>query len=201
MNSSDPEQMRRRPNRGTCVAPKWGVRAVCASCLWLMGCLVTDRIEVEEEPLCSPSIVSPPGADHPLDQIVRVVLRDGTELDGGTAEERFQVTIRDCNVDQDLEAVMLLDARPELGGFRGRMLGDIRGNGSLERDFDFVVDHSELAALRTRPEEPSCHKVELRVGSRLNFAAEPEDRAEFASAVWWVAIPVGILEPELRDCP
>lgn len=201
MNSSDPQQMRSPRSRGTWVALPWAVRAVCASCLLLMGCLVTDTIEVEEEPLCPPSIVSPPGADHPLDRIVRVVLSDGADLDGGTAEERFQVTVRDCNVDQDLEAVLLRDPRPELGELNGRLLDHIRGNGSLERDFEFFVSHSELAALRTRQEDPSCHKLELRLGTRINFVGEPEDRREFASAVWWVAIPVGLEEPELRDCP
>lgn len=174
-----------------------------------MGCLVTDEIEVEQEPFCPPSIVSPPGADHPLDQIVRVNLSDGTELDGGTAEERFQVTVRDCNVEQDLEAILLFDWRPEVSPLPEQarpVEGGIRGEGSLERDFKFTIAHTELVALRSqrgvRPEDPSCHKMELRVSSRLGPFFQPDDDPrDIGRAIWWIAIPVGLEEPELRECP
>ncbi len=178
------------------VAPAWGVRAIGAACLLLMGCLVTDEIEIPEEPFCPPSIVSPPAADNPLDEIVRVNLGAG-EVDAGTPEETFEVTVRDCNHGETLTAHVFLDARPDFGVPGLVDIEPIEPTGGLERTYEFRIGHNQFVALGGA----TCHKVELLVSGEFSGLREPERPGDIATAVWWASVTDDGNEPSLASCP
>jgi hypothetical protein len=199
-----------RGGRGTCVAVSVGVRLGAAfSAMFFMGCLVTDPIDFPEELTCPPSIETRPSCTtdstppcHPLNQVVVVDL-DLDVPESGMGELLFEVDIRDCNEDQSLQTLALLDYRPDFGTPFGQALVEdgTRFIGPPERSpFEFRLPFSRLAATTAG----RCHKLELLVSSRFRdvTSTQPAEQGDIGSAVWWIAV-TDTANPsvEMTACP
>lgn len=189
-NPRDPAKMIDPSHRGMRVAPAHLVRGLSATlCVLSMGCLITDDIEFPEEPFCPPAITSPVNADNPLNEIARVTLGEAAGEDAGTGmrQETFTVVVWDCNVDQELNYVALVDSLPELG----RPLGVAQADGTLsaearttQRELSFSFTQTQLSA--TIGED--CHKIELFVSERFVNTNEPARPGDLATATWWMIV-------------
>jgi hypothetical protein len=164
-----------------------GVAAAC--CVFLMGCLVTQKKEFPEDPVCPPSIETTPTAAHPLNRIVEIDLTETGEVDGGMpiTETAFDVLIRDCNASQRVEVKAFLDCNPEfVGSCRPFNESRIAPTGTPIRSFSFVLDHS---AVRDPVGGGECHKVELLASGEFQFGLrDPVEAGDLGTAVWWVAV-------------
>lgn len=154
---------------------------LAASATSLMGCLVTDAIEIPTETPYPPSIVAVAPGD------AFVVFDRETER-----QLELEFAVRDPNVFQDLEWKAFLDRAQ----FDGNV---IRAAGELERTVEFTVPTSSLGA------EPPCHKLEVVVSSgfKPGFAVrEPVVPGDVAEIVWWVGVTgFGVTEaPRIDEC-
>lgn len=189
MIPNDPEDMPPKTPRGTWVAHQMVVRGLAAVCVLSMGCIVTEEIDFPDEPDCPPSIVAPPGT--PPIGIVSVDRLVSTEDGGAGGMATFEVDIRDCNVEQDLQYEMWLDYRVFGGVISGTPLHEtseetgprtLKPSGSASRELLFPVDPSvfdtEAAA--------ECHKVELFVSGDFQTIRVPEQAGDLDIATWYV---------------
>jgi hypothetical protein len=153
-----------------------------------MGCLITDDIQFPDEPVCPPAISTPVTAPNPLNEIARWPnLADG---DGGvgTPEETFAVEVWDCNVDQELTSIVVVNSQPDLPGALFGVLDPkvkiIETTDTARRSLDFTLDQVELNELGE-----GCHKIELFVSNGFRIASlQPIVMDDLASATWWLLI-------------
>ena len=140
------------------------------------GCLVTGKHTFDEEPNSPPVILSKTGQPA----IGKIVWIDNVQ-----PEWRFEVRVRDEDVDDVLEArwrVRHLDDLEPV--FESR---EVRGSGSALRDLEVVVNTANLIEYR-------CHQLELVVsGSFPGFTAPeffdtvlPGDEDDVARAMWTI---------------
>ena len=153
------------------------MRAIAAACCLLMGCLVTEKKEFPQQTSCPPSIETEllTNPMQPLDSIVILDVTEGSGGDSGPADKTrtFDVVIRDCNEDQNLEYKV----------FKG---GDVVELQVIEPDFrnpfSFTVTFDDVP--------PACERVELVVTEHFKFGTdrEPVRPGDIGTATWWVAI-------------
>ncbi len=153
------------------------MRAIAAACCLLMGCLVTEKKEFPERTFCPPSIETETLTNpmHPLDSIIILDVTEGSGGDAGPANRvlSFEVDIRDCNEDQDLEYKV----------FKG---GDVVDDEVIKPEFrspfSFNVTFDDVA--------PACERVEFVVTEQFKHGPdrEPVRDGDIGTATWWVAI-------------
>lgn len=153
---------------------------ILASCM--MGCLVTDKIELPPETNFPPSIASPSDANElgvGLDQIIRVNIDDpeaGSEL-------VIPVIIRDANIQDDLSFQFLLDERDIDASIPQTIGSTITPSMEVERDLTLRVPIDRFTI--------GCHKLFFRVSTefgRSTDALNPALEGDLAEAVWWVRV-------------
>lgn len=152
------------------------MRAIAAACCLFMGCLVTEKKDFPPQPFCPPSVETETLANpmHPLDSIIVLDVTEGSGGDSGPAnrELSFEVQIRDCNEDQDLEALIL----------KG---GDVAESIVIEPAFRDPYSFSVTFA----DDAPACERVELVLSGDFVFGTRtPETDGDVGTATWWVAI-------------
>lgn len=189
-NPRDPAKMIDTSPRGMRVAPAHLVRGLSATlCVLSMGCLITDDIDFPEEPFCPPAITSQVNADNPLNEIARAAPPGATTTDGGLGvrEEVFEVDVWDCNVDQDLEYLVIVNSNPDVPG---RLFGDLQITGAIEsqgtalRSLTFKLSDAELTMF-----EEGCQKVELFISEEFeSFSVRPRRTGDLATATWWLIV-------------
>ena len=150
-----------------------------------MGCLVTKKIDFDEEQNFPASIRSAPTASTlgtDLGQVVRVDLDNPPPT--GSSELRFSVLVSDPNVTQNLEWQVSVNFTAGLPTApNGGAL--LQPNGSVERELDFSLPFSQLSAPGT------CSKVELRVSAAFSRSfpfRDPQDSGDIGEAIWWVQV-------------
>lgn len=152
-----------------------------ASCL-LMGCLVTEKKEFPPEPNCPPSVetatleTTPP---RPLGSVIQLDLaEEGGDAGAADRDLLFEVQVRDCNAEQDLEAWISLNGNP----VATEMIPAESRN-----PFSFIVGRN----LFTGASGPgTCNRLELRVSGQFRFGLDgrPADPADLGTATWWIAV-------------
>ncbi len=150
--------------------------------VFTMGCLTTDKIDFVPEENLPPSIVSAPGAEHPLNEIGALDL-DAPIPPGETADYVLETLIRDANIDQDLEYRLFRD--PVSGLSPPILSGTIDQQDAFERDFPLPIPYALMGA------PGICHRFELFVtGQFKNFVEpmEPEEEGDLDVATWWVRV-------------
>jgi len=163
---------------------RWGGVLLCLAPL-LPGCLVTDRIEFEVERNVPPVILDKPGTEYPIGEIVWIDRDPPVDPSTAPNEWSFDVTVRDENVRDELEARLRVrtDREPNPDFTPNQV---VQQTGAVNRTFKVTVD---LGQLRTN----ECHRVELVVsGSFLDrseplffdVAQPPEDIGEASWIVW-----------------
>lgn len=189
MISKDHEHIQLATPRGTWVAHPMVVRGLAALCVLSMGCIVTEEIDFPVEPDCPPSIVSRPGAAPiGLVSVDRLV----ASSDGGVGGmATFEVDVRDCNVEEELQYEVWLDYRVFGGVITGTPLHitsdeegprTLRPSGSSVRELLFPVDPT---IFDTRP-GAECHKVELFVTGGFQTIRVPRKAGDLDVATWYV---------------
>ena len=188
--------------RGTCVAGFQHVRAVAlgvGSAMLMMGCLVTDKIEVEQEQNLPPSSVfrsndpdrPSPARIHTFD-ITGTSARDGGV---GAAELTFEVEVRDPNLEQGLVAQILTDTGTA-------NIDRIGSTGALTRAFQFRLNAADLSPDGDPSRAIGCHRVELWVSSSFLGNRVPADENDVAAMFWWIrAVGATPGEIDLSSCP
>ena len=184
-------QMRTRVAAGTAGARLWGARFVAPLAPALMSCLVPTDVDVPAPPSCPPSIEAPDTSPSPLDRVRRVVA-DTTD----PVEVPFQVVVRDCNENQELLWLVVLNHRPDLNMMRevvrsGRLAVGERGS------FQFSLDTGDL-------DRDACNKVELRVSSAFSGinVGEPITAGDLGTAVWYLNVVTNAAATvPLGECP
>lgn len=171
----------------------WGrALGVVAVGLFMTGCLVTDERTFPEEVSCPPSLVTPSGANHPLNQIVDIVLDEMPVGDDAgvptSATTTFDLQVRDCNENQELRWQAFLDFNPNFSSQRSLPFADGRliANGSETRTLQVTLDHAQVAE-----NAPACHKVEVLVSGRFDFGTrtrEPLEPGDLGVAVFWLGV-------------
>ena len=176
---------------GTTGARQSGVRIVAPLVPVLMSCIVPTDVDVPAPPSCPPSIEASDTSQSPLDRVRRVV------VDSANPEEvPFQVVVRDCNENQELLWLVVLNHRPDLG-----MRRDVVRSGRMavgEREaFQFSLGTNDLVS-------GACNKVELRVSSGFSGinVGEPTSPGDLGTAVWYLDVVTDASTPvALGDCP
>lgn len=140
----------------------------------VMGCVVTETGDFPLEENHPASIRSHPAADYPLGRIHVLELAEDP-----TPEIELDVIVSNLNVEDDLEAIVLVDTVEEQ-----RRYTAIAAEGTVERRVEIDFDDADLLV-------PGCHRVELQVSTRFvplppaGVPLVPADEADVASAVWW----------------
>lgn len=196
------------PRRGTCVAGFQSVRAVAlsaGSAILMMGCLVTEKVEFVDEQNLPPSILVPESARYSPREIFTFDINSmGAPVDGGTgvAELRFEVEVRDPNLDDRLFAQSFTD----IG--RRRPVEEVPPSGAISRSFTFTINAADFSpATDQNPlAAPGCHRVDLCVSSAFADRCVAVDPIDLAAATWWVRVINSAASPEvnaidLAECP
>lgn len=164
--------------------------------LLFTGCLVTKKIDFEEEVNVPPSITSARGAASlgtALGQVVRINFGlNGADPLGSTD---FPVIVRDPNVKQTLQWQVFLNfslaalTPNDPGSFEGSLIDNNvlppSNDNAIDRELTFRVPHTRFR------ETGACYKVELLVSSDFKDVfpnREPVQDGDLASAVWWVGV-------------
>lgn len=157
------------------------------------ACLITESKNYQEAPSFPPSIVTPrAGVFQSLNQIIELIPAGGGE-DGGVGELRFNVIVREPNVNQGLEVRVVVSRHDRTLSNIARV-ARIPPNPSSttpgERPFEFDLPTGTLS-------ETGCNRIELIVASEFIADATPADLAESARVVWWAG-PAGA---DMTECP
>ncbi len=167
---------------------------ILATMITTQGCLVLDKIELPEEPLCPPSIEATGDAQFPINQIAKIDL--DMLLQDSVSELVFETVIRDCNTSQVLIFQAILDDQPPVSEVRPFHSGTIAPSG---RDPHGI----QLPLERLTDEAGRCHQVELLVsGAFKNFGREPATPGDIGTATWWLEV-VDASNPtvDINTCP
>jgi hypothetical protein len=142
-----------------------------------MGCVVTETGDFPLERNYPASVRTASTAAYQLGRIHVLNIED---IEAGTAPPlRLDVIITNLNVNDDLQAAVLVDDQAE-----PRTFVDIRAAGALERSEDISFESPRFL-------EPGCHRVELQLSRRFFFPPPfgfppcPEDPDDLGRAVWW----------------
>lgn len=157
-----------------------------------MGCLVTDTIEFIPDENFPPSIISAPGAQHPLNEIGAQDLDEDPLPD--PPEYVLETLIRDVNVDQVLEYRLFKDADEFTPSFQS---GEIPPSLNFERSFDAQIPFSQLELAGV------CHRFELLVSGKFkNFSQprEPLEEGDIDAATWWVRVTSDAIPTITQEC-
>ncbi len=154
-----------------------------------MGCLTTEKIDFIPEENFPPSIVSAPGAEHPLTEIGALDL-DAPIPPGGTTDYVLEMIIRDVNVDDTLQYRLFRDpvdpsSSPILSGEIPPEPSQITGQLLTERPFDRPIPFTLMGAPGV------CHRFELLVTTEFKNFVEPMEPAlegDLDTATWWVRV-------------
>ncbi|MFW6067521.1 MAG: hypothetical protein ACOC97_04225 [Myxococcota bacterium] len=139
-----------------------------------MGCLVTEDGSFTVEENFPAVIESQAGAAYPLG---RVHVLDLDEAGATVGDLPLEVVITDFNVEQGLQAVVLVDDLDTPGG----TADPIAATGELQRELTVTISNPQTLM------DVGCHRVEMQVSSRFRFSFPPEpvDPDDLGSAVWW----------------
>ena len=147
--------------------------------LFLMSCLVTNKIEPVVEANLPPSIVSAPDAEFPLNEIIRL------NRDDVAGELELAVIIRDANVDQTLQIQVFVDYvdNPLTALVPQPPDNEVAGTGTFERSVTIRIPVDRLG------DPGRCHRVELDVSTEFErFQREPVESGDSHTATWWVSL-------------
>lgn len=158
----------------------------------LMGCITQDLHFVPPENF-PPSVGVPEGGARPLDAVVRLT---ADQLSGGGDAGplnflRFDVEVRDPDVDQELQYLLFIDYQrgvttlPNGAGF----VPAVAQGASDRRSRVFPL---QVPVVSSVLREPGCHRVELLVSERFRVVdgvqtREPLTEGDLGTGVWWVA--------------
>lgn len=185
----------RPSSRGTAIAV---VRVVVTAAVWalpalaLSGCITQD-LQFVPPTNFPPSIEVPLGGAYPLDEVIR--LRADEIGGGGDAGPintlRFDVLVRDPDVDQELQYLVFVDYQ--------------RGVTLFPSSTGFVQPETSSASdrrLRSLPVQvpvrgealsrAGCHRIEMLVSQRFRIedgvpTRDPIVEGDLGTATWWVA--------------
>jgi len=147
------------------------------------ACLITESKNYQEAPSFPPSIVTPrAGVFQPLNQIIKLVPASGGE-DGGVGELRFNVIVREPNVNQPIEAHVVLrrwDRTDTSIPINVRIQPNPTSTTPGERPFEFLLPTGALS-------ETGCNRIELIVADEFSDSVTPANLDESARVVWWAA--------------
>jgi len=128
----------------------------------------------------SPSIVSQPGAEYPLNEIGQLDLDDPV----GATRVPLEVIIRDSNIEQVLEYRTFLNSPPPPAAEFVLEQGEIDPTGFVERPVVFAVPADQL--------DPGiCHKIELVVVGEFASLVEPRlpvEEGDIHEVAWWIEV-------------
>lgn len=160
---------------GIPVASSRGMAVRAALLLVLvMGCVVTETGEFPLEENHPASIRSHSAAEYPLGRIHVLELSEEP-----TPEILLDVIVSTRNVEDDLEAIVLVDTVEEQ-----RRYTSIPAEGTVDRRVEVDFDDSDLLV-------PGCHRVELQVSTLFvplppaGVPLVPAEETDLGSAVWW----------------
>lgn len=178
---------RRQRRGGTGLAISLAGTVLAALLAVSMGCVVTNKISLHEEPNSPPCITQPAGLgqDEPSFESIYFIDLDNTQFSMLT----LRALVRDADVYQTLQWKLFLDFDPLDPTPNPNIAGDdMTGDGTAVRtdlvDAPIAVQVSQLGG-------PGCHKLELRVSSSFVAAFpnyEPRDPEDLAVMVFWVAV-------------
>lgn len=152
------------------------------------GCIVTDTVDLVDEPNHPPSIESAPEALHRLDDVIVIELDDeGQPLDIDAIV--LDVIIRDPNVDQDLVVRGFFDRRPDSVQCLRRRLEAVAPEGGGERPVARTPEPFRCDLAGSVFLLPGCHLIEMLVsgGFQEMDQRQPLEAGDIGSAFWWVA--------------
>lgn len=157
--------------------------------IFTMGCLTTEKIDFIPEENFPPSIVSAPGAEHPLNEIGALDL-DAPIPPGGTTDYVLETVIRDVNVEDTLQYRLFRDAvdassSPILSGEIPPEQNQTTGQLLTERPFDRPIPFTLMGAPGV------CHRFELLVTTEFKNFVEPREpvlEGDLDTATWWVRV-------------
>jgi hypothetical protein len=164
------------------------------------GCLVLDNAQVAPEEPVPPSVVDSDvisdqlGGPISMSRVITIDL-DSPMFTGPSAELRLPVIVRDANVLQDLEYILIVDsteAQP-----LGRYLDSKRlsQSGTFEREIELVIPISALAPA------PACRRIELFVSGEFSVTT-PATPGDLDTGVWWIkVIDLASQNVDLSSCP
>jgi len=149
-----------------------------------MGCVVTNKIELDEVPNTPPTLSQPTGLgqDQPSFESVYVIDLDTTPF----TQIDIRALVRDPDVYQTLEWQLFLDFDPLDPTPNPAIDSDeVSGQGAeIRTEIEAPVQVSQLGG-------PGCHKLELRVSSDFVAAYPryaPRDADDLAVMVFWIAV-------------
>ncbi|MEM7447257.1 MAG: hypothetical protein AAF355_03345 [Myxococcota bacterium] len=153
-----------------------------------MGCLVTQPLEQEKEPLC-PAVLLHDRTEPSIDDLYVIDLSDKD----AKGEIEFQLTIYDCNVEQDLLVRPFVD-----GSVFTTVLAPAPADGSLERTVSFSITvNGNLNTL-------GCHSIEVLISegfSQIDLRL-PIAEYDLGGGIWWVAtIDENVFTIDPSTCP
>jgi hypothetical protein len=156
------------------------------------GCIVTDRVDYQEEPDLAPSIESAAGADNPTNRFINFNL-DTDVVPPATSlpDIPLEVVVRDGNVEQPLTLKVFVD------NFTDAVReAPIPTNGSEQRDVTATVPGLFFNV-------QGCHRIEMRVSGGFDPASprEPLVDGDLGTQVWWVGTRTAGGSVDTTRCP
>ncbi len=181
--------------RGTAIAV---ARAAVTAAVWalpaiaLSGCITQD-LQFVPPTNFPPSIEVPERGAYPLDEVIRLRADEiGGGGDAGAINTlRFEVLVRDPDVDQELQLLVFVDYQRGITLFpTGNFFVSPAPSGASDRRV-----RSVLVQVPVRGEALSragCHRVEMLVSQRFGIedgvpTRDPIADGDVGTATWWVA--------------
>ncbi|MCA9583540.1 MAG: hypothetical protein KC416_17195, partial [Myxococcales bacterium] len=148
-----------------------------------MGCLVTEQIDFPVEENLPPKIIADPER-NPLQRIL--VFNLGDETTPGDTELEIVVTIRDPNVEDELQWRAFMNLDDTLGVPQGWETGGrIQPSSVEDRPHSFQVPGSAFGI------DPGCRRIDLLVSKQFRSPEAdilPVEPGDIDRATWWVNV-------------
>lgn len=160
--------------------------------LAIMGCLVTDKVELTLQPNTPSALYQPTAlaADEPSVQSIYEIDLDTFPF----AEINLRAIIYDPDIDQTLDWKVFLDFDPD--NPTGPIDFDTVGPSDAETpEWRFDLDSDEILIGVSELGGTGCHKLELRVSSEFESsfpgyepAGSSDPVPDVGAMIWWISV-------------
>jgi len=151
--------------------------------LFTMSCIIpTDP--TYDPPANTPPVVLEDSANPPMNGFVDIDLDAPSGPDGGTSQERFEVTVRDPDLEDRLEGIVFIDYDPDSASNPALTQVTIPPSMSATRRVEFFVDRT----IREIAVEGGCHVLELHVSSAFGNNFQPEVEDDIGRGYWFLRV-------------